>query len=111
MSNVSAELFQLCRIVVHVIGPAAKHDTVQLGRKSFRGLMCHLLPLGAVFQDARSVVNGPVVFAYGEVRAFVLIHLNHQIVVLQLGLLKAAQEDNYGMKWHLKYLHYDNNTM
>lgn len=63
--------------------------------------MRHLLPLGAVLQDARRVVNGPVVFAYGEVRAFVLIHLNHQIVVLQLGLLKAAREDNYGMKWHL----------
>lgn len=46
--------------------------------------MRYLLPLGAVLQDAWSIINRPVVFAYGEVRAFMLVHLYHQIVVLQL---------------------------
>lgn len=44
----------------------------------------YLLPLAAVLQDTRGVVDGPVVFADGQVGALVLIHLDHQVVVLQL---------------------------
>lgn len=61
-----------------------KLDFGMLKEPQITALMHHLLPLGAVLQDTRRVVNSPVVFAYGEVRAFMLVHLNHQIVVLQL---------------------------
>lgn len=50
----------------------------------------YLLPLAAVLQDARCVVNGPVVFADRQVGALVLVHLNHQVVVLQLQLLHRS---------------------
>lgn len=50
----------------------------------------YLLPLAAVLQDAGGVVNGPVVFADRQVGALVLVYLNHQVVVLQLGLLGCS---------------------
>ena len=49
----------------------------------------YLLPLAAVFQDAGRVINGPVVFADRQIGALVLVHLNHQVVILELQLLKC----------------------
>lgn len=37
----------------------------------------YLLPLAAVLQDTRGVINGPVVFADREVGALMLVHLDH----------------------------------
>ena len=37
----------------------------------------YLLPLAAVFQDAGCVIDGPVVFADRQVRALMLVHLDH----------------------------------
>lgn len=42
----------------------------------------YLLPLAAVLQDAGRVVNRLVVLAYRQVGALVLVHLNHQVVIL-----------------------------
>ena len=47
----------------------------------------YLLPLGIVLQNAGSVVDGPEVFTDGQVGSLVLVHLNHQVVILQLQLL------------------------
>lgn len=44
----------------------------------------YLMPFATVFQDAGGVIDGTVVLADGEVGAFMLIHLDHQVVVLQL---------------------------
>lgn len=64
------------------------------------GKPIHLLPFAALLQDAGGVINSPVVFAYGQVGAFMLIHLNHQVVVLQLQLLRD-QKGNNGRVWFL----------
>lgn len=37
----------------------------------------YLLPLAAVLQDARGVIDGPVVFADRQVGALVQVNLNH----------------------------------
>lgn len=37
----------------------------------------YLLPLAAVLQDTRGVIDGPVVFADREVGALMLVHLDH----------------------------------
>lgn len=52
-------------------------------------LVLYLLPLAAFLQDARGVVDGSVVLADGQVGALMLIHLDHQVVVLQLRLLQV----------------------
>ena len=51
----------------------------------------YLLPLAAVLQDARGVINSPVVFANRKVGALMLVHLNHQVIVFQLRLLKCPE--------------------
>lgn len=49
----------------------------------------YLLPLAAVLQDAGGVIDGPEVFADGQVGSLVLVDMNHQVVELQLGLLSC----------------------
>lgn len=51
----------------------------------------YLLPLAAFLQDAGGVINGPVMFADRQVGALMQVHLNHQVVVLQLQLLKCPK--------------------
>lgn len=54
-----------------------------------KGKSVYLLPLAAVRQDAGGVIDGPVMFADRQVGALVLVNLNHQVVILQLGLLSC----------------------
>ncbi len=50
----------------------------------------YLLPLAAFLQDAGGVIDGPEVFADRQVGALVLVHLDHEVVVLQLGFLSCS---------------------
>lgn len=63
------------------------HSTIKIARRYFSLhtlVHLYLLPLAAFLQDAWGVVDGSVVLADGQVGALVLIHLDHQVVVLQL---------------------------
>lgn len=53
----------------------------------------HLLPLAAVLQDARGVIDGTVMFADRQVWALMLVNLNHQVVVLQFQLLVSCKNN------------------
>lgn len=66
------------------------HKDVLIPHSAYSGNPVYLLPLAAVLQNAGGVINGPVVFADRQVRALVLVNLNHEVVVLQLQLLKCA---------------------
>ena len=51
----------------------------------------NLVSLVSVILDDLCVVDGPVVFTYGQIGALVLVQLDHQLIKLQLQLLTQQQ--------------------
>lgn len=64
--------------------PVGTEQTNQPDIKKGKTKLMYLLPLAAVLQDTGGVIDGSIVFTDRQVRALMLVHLDHEVVVLQL---------------------------